>query len=148
MSTVLVMMTETPDFCFRCGRCCHNQVLITKDERRVIEDLLDKAIKVKPTERMCEGKYEIWYYWLVEDGCPCLIKDNGGYKCKIYENRPTMCRLFHCGRMKESDSHIDDPKAIGDVINNNQIYKEYKEIREEDAVKWGNAHGWHWRKKE
>ena len=35
---------------------------------------------------------------------------------------------------------------IRELMANDPVYSSYKHKMEDEAVEWGNRHGWHWRK--
>ncbi len=62
-------ITEKMDACERCGKCCKSPLLLPEDVKRL-------------------GRYAEMFN---ENGaCPFFVKG----KCKIYEIRPTICRIY------------------------------------------------------
>ena len=119
--------------CFKCGECCRElvEVIITKQEYK----LLKKYGKVEVTTNG-KGKLKM--------KLPCVFQD--GNKCTIYDMRPCMCRMWHCGRVKPEDKKLKWISDIQDLMVTNPGYKEFKINMEDKAVEWGNAHGWNWRR--
>ena len=88
--------------CLRCGKCCIDAFMnlwdITKDNEK---DLLDKAqwlshhrcdpIRIKQGKKECIGLS-------IPLTCKHLVYRKEGYTCKIYEDRPNVCKKYTCGR--------------------------------------------------
>lgn len=120
--------------CLRCGDCCrlyYYGMIITKEEL----DLLPIKVRYTPNNN---NKLRITEYM-----CPFLTPD---ITCSIYDIRPCQCRLYHCGRLSTKDKKLDSLLEIRKLMDNNSEYREYKTEMDEEAIRWGNAHGWHWRK--
>ena len=80
--------------------------------------------------------------FMLKEQCP-FLKDNC---CTIYAVRPCQCRLYHCGRLKLTEKRLETLAEIRELMLNNVEYYAFKEEIDGEAVAWGNAHGWNWRK--
>ena len=119
--------------CFQCGECCRTlkEVIITQEEYAILKQYGTPKIK-----KAGGGKLKM--------KLPCVfLKKN---VCSIYEVRPCQCRMWHCGRIKLEDKKLEWVGDIQALMAINSEYKEFKIKMEDEAVKWGNAHGWNWRK--
>jgi len=78
-----------------CTGCCHSQVSVSKDEARVLADLIrDKKIIIDHTlleiQKTAQNDYDKWYMLKYSDRrCIFLGQDN---LCSVYEKRPAVCR--------------------------------------------------------
>ena len=133
------------DFCFRCGECCKNEVVIlTTQEALLLESKLGSILQ--GTTIVKNG--EIFFLWDLKltKGCPFIKNNEKGFFCSVYDVRPSMCRMYHCGRININEPRIVSMMEIRRRIDTNDKYREYKAETEADGASWGNAHGWHWRK--
>lgn len=79
----------TSEICVKCGKCCNMQATVRGDEE-YLEFL--KLMGFKVTQDRVNKQY-----LLVDLGtCSHLDKSEGLNKCKIYENRPQLCRDYYC----------------------------------------------------
>jgi Fe-S-cluster containining protein len=76
--------------CSGCGQCCGDILHLSKKEIHRIDRYL-KEHKVEATPRIVLVSYD--------NTCP--FRDNGNKKCKIYEVRPDICRVFQCNKTPE-----------------------------------------------
>lgn len=73
--------------CSNCGQCCGDILHLSKKEIKVIDEYLKKN-KIEPTPRCIMFEYD--------NTCP--FRDNKNKKCKIYEVRPEICRVYKCDK--------------------------------------------------
>lgn len=73
--------------CSNCGQCCGDILHLSKSEIKRIDDYLKKH-KIEQTPRSVLAEYD--------NTCP--FRDNKNKKCKIYEVRPDICRVFKCDK--------------------------------------------------
>lgn len=73
--------------CSNCGQCCGDILHLSKKEIKVIDEYL-KRNKIEPTPRCVMFQYD--------NTCP--FRDNKNKKCKIYEVRPEICRVYKCDK--------------------------------------------------
>lgn len=121
------------DECFQCGECCRTlkEVLITPEEYDILLKHNNPDV-IKKGDRFLMS-------------LPCVfLRDN---KCSVWNERPCMCRMWHCGKLKPSDKILEWRSEILELMERIPEYKEMKIKMEEDAVKWGNDHGWNWSRK-
>ena len=124
--------------CFRCGECCktlYNGLLVTFQELRMMQKATNPKLEYKLVRH---NRYK-----LSGQTCPLYT----GCKCSIYEERPTQCRLYHCGRLSETDRKIETINGIQELMVSNPEYMQYRQLMELEGVTWGNQHGWDWRKR-
>ena len=76
--------------CSNCGNCCGDILHLSKKEIKRIDDYLKKH-KVEATPRCI----------LVDYDNTCPFRDIQNKKCKIYEARPDICRVYKCDRTPE-----------------------------------------------
>lgn len=76
--------------CSGCGECCGDILNLSKEEILRIDRYL-KRHKVDPTPMIKLVSYD--------NTCP--FRDNKNKKCKIYEARPEICRVFKCDKTPE-----------------------------------------------
>lgn len=120
--------------CFRCGACCKSlELWVTGQE-------LSKMQVHKPVtpihKTAGKNRYKISY-----PVCPLY----DGFGCIMYENRPTFCRMYHCGRRQEADERLSNAEVMRLAIAD-PAYKQFKDRLETDAVEWGNRYGWKFRR--
>lgn len=73
----------TPDDCEGCGGCCHLIVELAEHER-----VPGNATEINDdNERVIRRR----------DDCSCVYLDPTTRRCRIYENRPQVCRDFNRG---------------------------------------------------
>jgi Fe-S-cluster containining protein len=109
-------------------------MIVTGEETALIEQRTGielQAVKVRPNRFALKGK------------CPFLTSSN---ECSIYDIRPCQCRLYHCGKLKNTDDRRDSLADIRILILENSEYRQYKEKMDAEAAAWGNRHGWNWRR--
>lgn len=119
--------------CFQCGKCCHilPSVRITREEFEILKQFGEPNVVPAVNDR----------FDLI---LPCQYqKDN---KCTVWDVRPCMCRMWHCGKLKPDDPILKWQSEIQELMNANSNYTKFKTKMEDDAVVWGNNHGWDWRK--
>ncbi len=73
--------------CSGCGECCGDILHLSKTEIKRIDEYLEKH-KIEATPRSVLVKYD--------NTCP--FRDNENRKCKIYEVRPEICRVYKCDK--------------------------------------------------
>lgn len=76
--------------CSNCGQCCGDILHLSKQEIKRIDKYL-KTHKIDPTPRCVLFDYD--------NTCP--FRDNVNKKCKIYEVRPDICRVYKCDKTPE-----------------------------------------------
>ncbi len=86
--------------CSKCGGCCSNILPLTDDEKKRIKHIIKKK-KLKPS-------YHIPFNGL-DMTCPLLDSDN---KCRIYKDRPTICRVFRCDKTTEQGAVEFDKNLV------------------------------------
>jgi Fe-S-cluster containining protein len=129
--------------CYHCGWCCGSN--IDKYSSREEFDLAFEALKklgIKLTGSQLENGMVLW-----PKPCPALKMTKKGSTCLIYDVRPYPCRQFLCGR-----KYKEDPRPFKSAYQYNMEYfnqlmedpefAKIKEKLENEAAKWGNAHGW------
>lgn len=118
--------------CFQCGECCKTlkEVKITRDELDILCSHGDPVVHVSGNKVLMD--------------LPCVfLIDN---KCSVWADRPCMCRMWHCGKVDPDDDILEWMGDVRALMANNPEYHAYKVKQENEAVEWGNAHGWDWRK--
>ena len=73
--------------CSNCGECCGDILHLSQKEIKTIDEYLKKH-KIKATPRCPLVSYD--------NTCP--FRDNAEKKCKIYEVRPEICRVYKCDK--------------------------------------------------
>ena len=76
--------------CSGCGNCCGDILHLNKSEIKIIDNYVKKH-KIKETKRCL----------LVDYDNTCPFRDNINKKCKIYEVRPEICRVYKCDKTPE-----------------------------------------------
>ena len=76
--------------CSCCGQCCGDILHLSKQEIKRIDSYL-KIKDIKATPRSIMFEYD--------NTCP--FRDNANMKCKIYEVRPGICRVYQCNKTPE-----------------------------------------------
>lgn len=117
--------------CFQCGDCCKTleSVLITLEEYEILKEF------GPPVVVAVKDRFEMQL--------PCIFQD--GSRCTIWDVRPCMCRMWHCGKINPDDDIKEWISEIQDNMDNSE-YRKMKTEMEDDAVTWGNSHGWNWRR--
>jgi Fe-S-cluster containining protein len=127
--------------CYRCGWCCRIEKYSSQDEFDLASKALNKlGIKLHGI-KMPNGMI-LW-----DKPCPALKMENGKAKCLIYDVRPYPCRQFLCGKKSKDDNRpfksdlVYDLEYLDDLLKIPEFAK-IKERIEDEAARWGNAHGW------
>ncbi len=76
--------------CSCCGQCCGDILHLSRHEIKRI-DIYLKTHKIEPTPKCI----------LVDIDNTCPFRDNVNKKCKIYEVRPDICRVYQCNKTPE-----------------------------------------------
>ena len=76
--------------CSNCGQCCGDILHLSKKEIKIIDNYLKKH-EIKATSRCIFSVYD--------NTCP--FRDNKNKKCKIYEVRPDICKVYKCDKTPE-----------------------------------------------
>lgn len=76
--------------CSGCGNCCGDILHLSKNEIKKIAKYV-KQNKIEATSRNILIAYD--------NTCP--FRDNKDKKCKIYEIRPEICRVYKCDKTPE-----------------------------------------------
>lgn len=76
--------------CSGCGQCCGDLLHLSKIEIKRIDSYVKKH-KIKATPQNIIVSYD--------NTCP--FRDNKQKKCKIYEVRPDICRVYKCDKSPE-----------------------------------------------
>lgn len=89
--------------CRRCGRCCIicTDIQLTREEVR--EELYPKRRRHRPKDDPVRG----WSKWIMMRGIvyeptlkreifACVYWDSVTRDCLIYEDRPTVCKMYEC----------------------------------------------------
>lgn len=76
--------------CSGCGECCGDILHLSKREIKKIDEYLKKH-KIEATPRNIMVLYD--------NTCP--FRNNKEKKCKIYEVRPDICRVYKCDKTPE-----------------------------------------------
>ena len=89
--------------CFGCTQsgCCHTNVDITSDEAELYAELVERGLKIdlERLERQAavpdgiEERFKAWGTLSFEERRCVFLSDEG--RCRIYENRPFVCRKWH-----------------------------------------------------
>lgn len=122
-------MTE----CMQCGECCRtlSEVKITYEEYALLKEYGDPQVTAAPDDRLLMS-------------LPCIFqKDN---KCTVWKVRPCMCRMWHCGKKEPDDKIVVWVSDIRALMDKDEEYRAYKIKQENEAVEWGNRHGWEWKR--
>ena len=106
--------------------------------------LIEKKTKIKlDYTNIKENRYK-----LNGNICPFLsfLSNENDSECSIYDIRPCQCRIYHCGRIKPTDRKLNTISEIQELMERDPIYREFKTKMDEEAIIWGNVHGWNWKK--
>lgn len=74
--------------CNRCGHCCTLLLNLTDNDIERIKKLGYKE------EEFIEEQLGMKYMKLIDHKCFFLRKNNKGYYCEIYKDRPNICRIY------------------------------------------------------
>jgi len=74
--------------CKRCGHCCRLLVQVSEKDISRLEKVGYKR------KDFLEKKKDKYYIKRINGYCPWLKIENGNAKCKVYEYRPNICRIF------------------------------------------------------
>lgn len=121
--------------CSNCGNCCTELIPLTITEVKLIKAYV-KEKNIKPYSDVF-FKYENKH----STNLMCPFRDFDNKKCKIYEVRPKICRLFKCNKsLKEIETHKNkahNKANYNKCKNKNEpIYKVYsmRELIYEDKL--------------
>ena len=112
-------------------------MLITESEHGLIEKKTGVKVQVEQRDNNL---------LLMAKDSPCQFYVDGS--CSIHDIRPSMCRMYHCGKTSPDAPHLKLVSEIRKLEAENPEYAEYKFKIESKAVEWGNSHGWNWRRRE
>ena len=73
--------------CKGCIECCTVNLPLTKQEFKLMKSLLTKKMIDNIRKDISNGELYVI--------CPFAIRGKG---CSIYEQRPTICKIFHCDK--------------------------------------------------
>ena len=77
--------------CKRCGQCCTGSPkLSSEDIQKILELGIDKL-------QFIELINNVPYMRMVEDKCVFLGVNSGKHHCRIYDSRPSICKLYPGG---------------------------------------------------
>lgn len=93
--------------CSGCGRCCSNNIPLTKKEIKELKQIVKKR-KLKPTWNIALTNMRNY------SNCPFLTNDN---KCLIYQDRPQICKSFKCDMQKKKVFDKELLKEPMELIN-------------------------------
>ena len=91
--------------CNRCGKCCINPIIalhnvpIANDKQEMTRWLQGHGINVM---KLYNGKEEVLAVQF-NSICQHLEYVDGKTRCKIYENRPQICKDYMCKQIIESE---------------------------------------------
>lgn len=91
--------------CCRGGHCCTRQLSMTDGKEHGIY-LTQEEAKHFPENAvfpLFRAGGEIFAYQLGVHECPNLVREDGHTTCRIYENRPLICRSFPLGQSEKGD---------------------------------------------
>lgn len=88
--------------CSNCGQCCGDILHLSKKEIKIIDNYLKKH-KIEATPRRVLLVYD--------NNCP--FRDNKRKKCKIYEVRPDICKIYKCDKTPEEAIKRRDTTNFG-----------------------------------
>ena len=107
--------------CSNCGQCCGDILHLSESEIKLIDNYLKKH-KIKPTPKSIMVDYD--------NTCP--FRDNKNKKCKIYEVRPQICRVYKCDKTPE--------KAYKnrELSNKNKLARSMRQLffNDNEGAKW------------
>lgn len=107
--------------CSGCGECCGDILHLSRKEIKRIAKYI-KQNKIEATLRNILVAYD--------NTCP--FRDNANKKCKIYEVRPDICRVFKCDKTPE------------DVFRNREFNNERKLPRSMRNLFYDDNSGANW----
>lgn len=96
--------------CSGCGNCCSNLLPMSDKEIRTIRNYIRKnhILECKHNIPVINKPYDMT--------CPFLDTGKSKDKCRIYEVRPLICRLFICDNEKKAKFNRDHVKSTRRVI--------------------------------
>jgi Fe-S-cluster containining protein len=92
------MSTDTPNPCFECGQCCqklrvsfyHGEIASGQENESMIKVPPELTLQLTPHLACMRGTET------GKQGCVALSHDEEqGYRCTIYDQRPSPCRAFN-----------------------------------------------------
>lgn len=81
-----------------CSGCCHQQIEINGDEAKLLASLVDNGLKVdmEKLERQAKTAYGHLEWWRQPQADKaCIFLDQGTGQCRVYANRPLVCRKYY-----------------------------------------------------
>ena len=107
-SEFLEIIKELGFRCELCARCCtkefNDHVFLLDSDLEVVRKIAPDAISPAPHPEFCDQKgrfYVSGYALKTKDDGSCIFLENK--LCKIYENRPLICRVYPYMLHKEAD---------------------------------------------
>ena len=106
--------------CSRCGQCCSNFIPLTEEERTRLRELVKGDVEVQ-IKQIPDGRVMML--------CPFLILNNANNisRCSIYEDRPSICRIFKCDTKQRMSAKESEKYAITDLMKDIVHYDYQKE---------------------
>jgi uncharacterized protein len=97
--------------CFKgCSACCHMEVEITSYEAEVLKQLLEEGMSIDRVRLQQQSQRAVqdpaWREGLRNEVNKCVFLDHEG-ACRIYENRPVMCRRHSVTSPAEACETVD-----------------------------------------
>lgn len=95
--------------CSRCGQCCSNFIPLTPSEAKNLRELIKEDIEV---QIKTDDKGRVYML------CPFLLMspDSDETRCSIYENRPSICRIYQCNKTQKVKDPANEPYIITDLM--------------------------------
>ena len=107
--------------CSRCGQCCSNFLPLTENEIMHLIELCKRDDTEFQIKQLPDGRI----YML----CPFLIcnQENNITRCSIYDDRPSICRIFKCDTKQKLSKELSKEYLITDMMKDIIHYDYQKE---------------------
>lgn len=91
------MQEASRKVCISCGECCSDSVRFFKPEIKQLKAKYKKLFRGVDLVDHGNGEYRLFKRKHTDGGSgnyPCVFYDTSSRKCKVYEDRPLICRLY------------------------------------------------------
>lgn len=115
--------------CHSCNECCSIQTLITEEEFLRLKDYFESDANGRLIYKNAKNRLKRYIRQSVAY-LMCPFTDEQTKKCRIYENRPQICRCFHCNPIDVEKSKQVKKQILssGTVYELSDLFEEfYKE---------------------
>ena len=119
--------------CSRCGQCCSNFIPLTAEEVQRLREICKRPDTMVQIKTIPDGRVMML--------CPFLIMhpESNFTECSIYEERPSVCRIFKCDEKKKFTAEESKDYKVVDLMKDIVGY----DYRKENNMTYEEAMNYH-----